>query len=385
MAAVAISVLLYYPKFLARMDFVHLNQPYSLALPLLLYLAYLAVDLGDRMVRARVPGHLAVRITGHPISLALVAVVATAGSYKLASSVSDAAANYRPAVAERPAIPRLGYQTEFDLAAYRDLKQVIDAYLGPRDRLLDFTNEPTLFFYLIDRDPSTRWFTAALTLTEETQQDQVRRLMRAPPKLVVFDATSVGGLSNWDGIPTMVRDYEVSRWILDRYRPLMATRSHTIYARRDQPTPAQKGLELSEKPRTRGVEFQSQRCDWGKAPSFLSESVLREPEAPATSARLQRVSSTTLRIEQPAGRRWDEFDWLELEAAGGGFGSAEITVGDRLRGRYPGREIAFETLESSPRKYVVPVASCPQWRGYRSPLYLESDRPQDISAVRLIR
>ena len=385
MAAVALSLLIYYPKFLARMDFVHLNQPYSLALPLVLYVVYLAVDAADRVIRARAPESLSVRITAHPASLVLVASVAGLAAHQLSTRVSDAAAAFRPAAQERPAVARAGYQSEFDLGTYRDLRRVIDAHLGPRDRLLDFTNEPALFHYLIDRDPSTRWFTAALTLTEELQDDQVRRLRRERPKLVVFDATSIAGLSNWDGIPTMVRDYRISSWILDHYRPLVATRSHTIYARKDLPTAAPESLDLGQTPSTDGVEFQSQRCDWGKAPSFLSGAVLPASDAGAAGARVRPIGTTQLHLVAPAGSSWDEFRWLELQAPADGFADAELVLSDRRHHQSPGREITFQTLSSSPLRFVVPVSSCPQWRGYRGPLYLSSDRPQDISAVRLIR
>ena len=39
-----------------------------------------------------------------------------------------------------------------------DLRQIIDAYLGPHGRLLDITDEPALFYYFLGRDPSSRWY-----------------------------------------------------------------------------------------------------------------------------------------------------------------------------------------------------------------------------------
>jgi hypothetical protein len=268
---------------------------------------------------------------------------------------------------------------------YRDLDSVIDAYLGPRDRLLDFTNEPALFLYVLDRDPSTRWFAAELTLTAELQQDQIRLLRRARPKLIVFDSTKLIGLANWDGIPNMVRDYEISQWILDHYRPLLTTHRHTIYARRDQPPASAMGLDLEQPPKTGRIEFQTQRCDWGKAPNFLSGPGAPPPQADAENTRLERRSTSQLRIEPPLGSRWGDFRWLQLDAGPTGFGEAFLTVHDRPVSPNFQHEIAFETIDRSPHRYTVAVGSCAQWHGYRGPLYLDSDPAQDISAVRLIR
>ena len=385
MGAAAIFLLFYYPKFLARTDVQHLYQPYSVAFPLLLFIAYRAVAAAERQIRARAEGGLALRFTAHPVSFAITAVVAALASYPLWDRVQDAPASYRAQVERGPRIARLGYQTGVDVSMYRDLDRVIDAYLAPRDKLVDFTNEPALFLYVLDRDPSTRWFSADLTLTAELQQDQIRLLRKARPKLVVFDSTKLIGLANWDGIPTMVRDYEISQWILDHYRPLLTTHRHTIYARRDLPPPSTTGLDPEQAPKTRGIEFQTQRCDWGKAPNFLSGPGAPPPDAHIVDLRVERQASNQLRIEPPAGSRWSDFRWLQLDAGSAGFVDADLVLHDRPASPGPQHEIAFETIDRSPHRYAVAVGSCAQWHGYRGPLYLQSDPAQDISTVRLIR
>ena len=165
MGAVAIFLLLYYPKFIARMDIVHLYQPYSIALPLLLYIVYRFAGAAETALRARAPNSLSARLTAHPVSLLLVALVIAFNPGHLYNRVANSPKAYRPQIARDPQIPRLGFQNDVDVSMYRDLRRVVDGYLRPGDRLFDFTNEPTVFFYVLDRDPSTRWFVAVLTLS----------------------------------------------------------------------------------------------------------------------------------------------------------------------------------------------------------------------------
>jgi hypothetical protein len=144
----------------------------------------------------------------------------------------------------------------------------------------------------MQRYPSTRYFfSGSLTDTAELQTDVINRLRRSPPKLVVFDNTSstLTGLSSMDGIPNDVRLYKISRWILDRYRPLLTTHDHTIYARRDLPPLSKVGLHLAERPATRGVPFLTQPCTWGYAPTFLSSAVLPPQGAKPVAVRVGGV------------------------------------------------------------------------------------------------
>ncbi len=384
MGAVAIFLLLYYTKFVARMDLVHLYQPYSIAFPLLLYIVYRAATAADATLRRTAPESLAVRLSLHPVSLLLVALAVAFTPGRIYNRLDRTPASYRPTIKEQPQIARLGFQDDVDVGMYRDLGRVIDAYLPPQDKLFDFTNEPALFFYVLNREPSTRWFDAALTLTTRTQEDQIRLLRRDPPKLIVFDSTAAIGLSNWDGISTAVRDYEVSRWILEHYRPLLTSHLHTFYIRRESPL-ASKRLHLEESPITDRVEFQTQRCNWGKLPSLLKGSGM--PSADASSIEIDVAGKPgRLVLEPPSGERWSDFRWLELAAGPSGFAGSDLALHDRNGRSSPQRQIVFKTIGNSARSYVVPVSSCAQWYGYgRRPLRLDFDPAQDIAAVRLIR
>ncbi|MGH2982265.1 MAG: hypothetical protein ACRDKV_09530, partial [Solirubrobacterales bacterium] len=288
MGAVALFVLLDYPKFLARLDAGHAIQPYMAALPLLLYIVYRAVIAVEAPIRARWPGSLLIRVTAHPVSLGLCVLVAALSWGALRDRVDDAPAKYRPVTPEEPQIERLGYAAAFDPATVRDLRRVIDVYLGPNDQLFDFTNEPGLYYYMIDREPSSRYFhVTSLAYTAELQEDLLDELRQERPKLITFDSTntSIVGLASFDGIPTMVHMYLVSQWILDHYRPLLASHDQTIYVRRDLPPASRLDLDLEEKPLTRGVPFLNQTCAWAYAPSFLSGPGMPGPAATPVPAR----------------------------------------------------------------------------------------------------
>jgi len=504
MLAAAIFLLTYYPKFLARMDTGHVYQPFVAGLPLFFYIAYRLIAAGEGEIRKRWPESPVRRLTTHPLSLALVILVAILNWSTIHTRVGQSPAYYRPAVTSEPSVYRAGYTHVFPDAAYRDLKRVVDAYLGPNERLYDFSNTPLLFFYLIHRYPSIRYFHVSLTYSTELQADVIRRLSKAPPKLIVFDndGTPFVALSNWDGIPNMVRSYDISRWILDHYKPLLWIHGFTIYARRDQPPPSKVGLHLSTPPVTKGVAYSVQPCTWGFSPNFLStppepedragigagvhtapdqvyvtgwagdpnaRKAAREvvatvdgkvvgrtvprlprpdllaygptssfgqagfqmqvPVARGKSLRLFAVSrsgrtseivsqgkkpehgtvtiqgrpthlvpnanygqinsATHERLVQfrlPAVSHWTDYRWLEVDSGPRGFRRGTFTVYDRRNRPSTGREISFQTLKSSPHRYVVPVASCAQWHAYRGRgLYITHNSPQDISGVRLIR
>lgn len=303
MAAVAIFLALYYAKFLSRMDN-HAYQPYGVALPLLLFIIYRVVGAAERTIRDRWPRNAVLGLTAHPVSLVLVVVFAALTWGTLRDRVADAPARYDTGAANAPEVGRLGYAQSFDAVAYRDLKRVVDAYLGPTDTLFDFTGSPGLFFYLMDRDPSTR-FPLAMGVADNTelQEDILDQLREVRPKLVVFDTTDFAylPLANFDGTPSMVRLYLVSRWILDHYRPLISTHGYTFYARRDAPAASPTRPKLAVRPTLRNLEFLTQQCTWGFSPNFLSGAAVPAPGAQSVNARAGTVSNPQATIAGWAG------------------------------------------------------------------------------------
>jgi hypothetical protein len=168
------------------------------------------------------------------------------------------------------------------------MQAVFNAYLQPGDWVFDFSNQPALVYYLLGQHPHTRYYNVSMAITERAQKDLIAELKRDPPKLVVFTSDSYG-LLNWDGIPNMVRSYEVSQYILDNYTPLLSTHTEIIYARTsDQISPSTAGsIPLQQPVVTSDLAFGGFSCDWGYAPNFLSIS------PPAPTRQVAPVTLTT--------------------------------------------------------------------------------------------
>jgi hypothetical protein len=265
MAALAITVLLYYPKFLARAD-VHVYQTFAVAVPLLAYAIFRLVEwiedhagrIATRVGRASLPTRYSVT--------AVALVVVTVGSPKgLFDTVGEVPGRLSATAHYEPFPPHIGYLNPLatDFKIYSDLERTLDAYLGPRDRLFDFSNNPMLFHYLLERRPSTRYFHVSMAIRRHTQADLVNELERRPPKLVVFSSSTAFGLPDWDGISNQVRHYDVSEYILDHYRPVLDSHSFVLMARNDLAQP------IASRP-TEQLYFENLPCEWGYAPNFLN-------------------------------------------------------------------------------------------------------------------
>jgi hypothetical protein len=296
MAVVALFLLFYYSKFLTRAELAHAYEPFMVGTPLMVYIVYREVRalegwFGERFGRARIGS-----ITSHPVGLALLIFMVVWFWGPLRTQLDSAPAAYRPTVLARSAFARVGYDAEFDGPAFEDLRQIINAYLGRGDRLWDLTDEPALFYYFIDRDPSSRWFAPDSQIElPALQQNLLDEIRRSPPKLIVFDNTDdvMIGYSNVDGVPVMVRLYLISKWILSRYRPLLVSHGRTIYALPSVPPVSSLHLHLRQPPTTVGVRFLGQACNWGYAPNFLSG-----PAEPPSDAVAVPVRSTVVRQAQ---------------------------------------------------------------------------------------
>lgn len=510
MAAVALYVLFYYSKFLARMDAPHAYEPFMLATPLMVYIVYRVVGAADRWIRARVPDTRVRWLTAHPAGIAFLIFFVVYFWSPLHWTVGSAPAEFRPS-APNPPVARVGYAAQYDSAAVADLQRIVNAYLGPHGRLLDLTDEPALFYYFLNRDPASRWYAPnGIAYTPQLQRNLIAELRRSPPKLIILDDTDskMYGLPAMDGIPVDVELYLVSRWVLQHYRPLLESHGRTIYALPGVPTVSRLHLQLQQQPVTAGVPFLGQGCNWGDAPTFLTgpaepprgaqsvtvravlahqpevtltgwagdlrarepvkqviatfngrilarttpdlarpdvtaagypagflrsgfslsiptwadatqalrilligrdgsvselglpnapvhgrtagiggRTVVLQPTADTGHVDGETAPSRVLAVQPPAGSTWSDFGWLEVDAPiFGGFLPGGFALSNQSDFTDPGHIIAFSTIATSPRRYVIPVSSCAQWQGYGSSrLFLKSMPLQEIGGVRLIR
>jgi hypothetical protein len=392
MGAVAIFAAFYYEKFLSRADS-HVYQPYAIALPLLLYIVYRVVAAVERWLQERRLGSVLARyVTRNPIGLVLLAVFAL-NVPGLMSRLIRLPHQYQATVKQQAWLPSLGYATGggFDRALYSDLNQVLSAYIRPGDQIFDFANEPGIYYYMLNYRPPTRYYIVNLQMARDAQEELLVGLRAARPKLVVFNDTLLG-LPAWDGVPNMVRHYDISQYILDNYRPLAMVDGQMLFVDKNVsvPPPSSLGLRLTQPLVTDGLLFQAQQCDWGYEPNFFSVT----PSESATSAPLTLTTSRamvptaaghapTLELHLPPGAHWTDYQWIEI-GTGSHFQDDTFALYDQVRANED-REIQFKTTIDSPKRYLVRVGSCAQWHGYSGDkLVLRHSNPQDITTVRLI-
>jgi hypothetical protein len=375
MGALAITVLLYYPKFLARPD-IHVYQPYAVAVPLIAYAVYRVVGLlENRLAQFRLGrGSLPTR---HWLTAAALVVVALASPRGILDTAEAIPGRLSSAAHNEPVQWRLGYLSPFaiDLAVFSDIERTLERVLEPGDRFFDLSNNPMLFHYMLDRRPSTRYFHVSMAIRKHTQADLVAELERHPPKLVAFSSSPVIGLPWWDSVANQVRHYDVSEYILDHYRPVLTSHTFVLMARNDLDRPV--ALPTADQ-----LYFANIPCDWGYAPNFLdtrpeTQEIRRAVSVPFTPMAGGRRLS--LELPAQAGRR---FDWLEIRT-GSSFVENTLGVTDQ-----PGqwlRTISFKTLDRGQQSLWIQVGACSQWHGFRgNRLFLESAADQPISKVRLV-
>jgi hypothetical protein len=271
--AMALFVLAYYHKFLARPD-AHVFQVAAASVPLVLYVVFRFVGALDQLfMRLRFPnGPLKGMRVSRAASVAALALVAAANATAIARGLEWLPSRSQASTGNAPELNAVGFATKeaVDESLVRDLRQIADFYLEPGDTVFDFSNAPAFFHYLLDLRPATRYYHVSLAIRRETQLDLIKELEQAKPKLVFF--TGPLGLPSWDLISNQIRHYEVSEWILDRYRPVGTLHGFLIMIPKSPSSPRITALprRLSEKLVTDSLYNRTPPCAWGYVPNFLA-------------------------------------------------------------------------------------------------------------------
>jgi hypothetical protein len=388
MGATAIFVGLYYVKFISRTD--HVYQPFVVALPLLFYAIYRVVSAAEAWLASRRRSEL----PRHTVTLPLLIVLligAPTSLLTLARAVPSHLASFAPS---EPPVAHMGYvlnreplfTSVFPAPAksvgpslVQDLSTIMHAYVLPSERIFDFSNNPGLFWYLLRLDPATRYYHVSMAIPQAIQEDLIRELRKEQPTIVVFSSDWLG-LPFWDGLTNEVRHYDISRYLLDNYQPLLYSHGFLIFARAStylRPVSDLTG-ELVEPATTTDLYFRTFPCDWGYAPDFLS--IHPQSNSGVTLRRNNGPGAMALRVPANMAK---QYSWVEIKGAKPfartSFELTDIAGGDERR------TIRFRTRGGNDT-IRVQVGSCSQWHGYRSRvLLLRTDPPQPIGAVRLLR
>ena len=150
-----------------------------------------------------------------------------------------------------------------DTAQIRELRSVLERYAGPSAPIFDYSNEPGVLNYLLNRTPGTRYYYAAVVQTPLAQRQDIAELQKGRPPVVIFSNTTFG-LLIYDGIPQALRSYDVSTYLYAHYRPLLDVQGQLLFLRDDlvasaPPVPA--GL------RTTDLYFDTPACTSATSPT----------------------------------------------------------------------------------------------------------------------
>jgi hypothetical protein len=285
MIAATIVTALYYTKFLSRPDY-HVTHAFAPAIPLLFW----AVHRLLRALESQVPSRLGGWVYG--LGATALALVLVGGSPREAlTRVAAVRTHFQFTVPHEPLLAGVGWSGDSaaQLAAdVASIQRFIAGQLGPSEPIFDFTNQPGLYHFLLDLKPASRFFHVSMAIPPAAQKQVIADLERSRPPLVVYQSET-GGLDAWDGISNDVRHHEVSRFILDHYRPLASVAGQTFFVEKSRPTgAAPPGQSLD----ARKAYLVGPQCDWGYAPNFL------EPEPMIAGApAVRKSSSPTIRLE----------------------------------------------------------------------------------------
>ena len=145
-----------------------------------------------------------------------------------------------------------------------------------------------------------------MAIRQATQHDLIRELRKEQPKIVVFSSDWLG-LPFWDGIANEVRHYDVSRYLLDHYHPLLHSHGFLVFARNGAQTPplSEVTSKLEEPAQTTDLYFRTFPCDWGYTPDFLTI----HPQSESGAVTL-RPENGVLRVPTSLAPR---YGWLEVK------------------------------------------------------------------------
>ena len=312
--AVAFFVLVYGEKAVGRLDYSHVWQVYGAGLSLTLFWLWHGLGAADRVVASGARAVLSRYSARHARrtttawsirTVSAVLVLAVLWHYAPARSLltEDVPRALQQTGDVDPRYSAIGYTVPgtVDTAMIDDLDRVLLAYAGADGTVFDMTNSLGYVYYLLGRRPATRFASVSLAVTPYSQQLLIDELRRSRPSVVIFDSTKMGN-PGWDWITNNVRHFDVSRYVLDNWVPVLRTHGNLILLRRDLAASGPPVPALIEPPVTTDLWFSPQApCEWGASLAYLpSIPVGAARELPVTTLGSRRVVSVTGWAADPA-------------------------------------------------------------------------------------
>jgi len=276
--ALAIGNLLFMKKTLNRPDS-HFFQSLIVSMPLLFYVVTRVVGTISDSVQAAFANSRR-KTSIHTVAFGVLTVallfpfMTTADV--LNARVHKAGARVRPVAVQESEFPRVGYsQEKFFLENYRQLRVFLEKNIGLSANIYDFSNMTTVYNFLLDKKPLTRYSYALQASSVAAQNEVITALRTNKPEVVSYGWDS--GIDTWDDLSNSVRHWAISEYLLRNYSPWTTIGGkdfeNVLFLRNDL-APG-KGLPLDALPAQSGSEKMAtlaslNTCDWGSSSKFLT-------------------------------------------------------------------------------------------------------------------
>jgi hypothetical protein len=385
MIAAGIFTILYYAgEFLGRADLPHSELSYGGAIPLVVLCAWEGAKWLNGWVRARLRGSDA----GHlrwPLLYAVAAVVGITCTTSIPTQLAATPADFRATAATEPWLPSLGYVSNGEEQLSSDVGNLLSSFLKPGQAIYDFSNQPGLYFYILDYRPATPHFFAAFDYDQASQGETIASLEANPPEFAVLYGTAPGGLSTWDGLPNATREYDISQYLLDHYRPFADIDGQIIYVENTASVTIPESLvsEFGSRLTLTDIPFQYPNCAWGYVPEFLDV----QPPGGASGVVVGGGSAPAIdwAFSEPSGHVWADYQWIQLTIASNSPGASFTLSDQEVAGE--NHDITFQTLPGAQVSYRFPIGACTQWHGYTLPtlsLSISSSSAVTVTQIKLL-
>ncbi len=281
MLACALFVLVYFQKGLDRTDPSHVVEVFTVSTPLVMLAGIQSLEWLEGLAASALAwaherfGALSrsprPRLARRPVALAgaLVLVGLVPNVFTKLNQMPGALHATAPVPAQ---VARLGYEVPgaFNYPELSALSALIDRYAGPTGPVFDFANEPDITYFLLNRVPGSSFFHVESAQTYAAQMLVIHQLEASRPRVVIFTSQDYGLGLAYDGIPGMVRQWKISQYLLQHYRPLADAYGQLLMVRDDlvNKIPSVASAHLAGVSTT-GLYFAGQSCLWGDTPNFF--------------------------------------------------------------------------------------------------------------------
>jgi hypothetical protein len=276
--ALALGNLLFMQKTLNRPDS-HFLQSLIVSMPLLFYVVTRVVGTISDSVQAAFH-HTRRRASLHTVvfgvlTVALLFPFMTTADV-LNNQVHNAGAQVQPVTAQKSQFARMGYSQEGEfLENYRQLRLFLKKNIGLSANIYDFGNVTTVYNFLLNKKPLSRYSYVLQASTDVAQQEVIDSLSYRQPEVVSYGWDNP--LNAWDEVSNSVRHWAISEYLLRNYSPWARIGGknfgNLLFLRNDL-KPGE-GLPLDAVPVRSGSEKAAtlrsmNTCNWGVSSNYLT-------------------------------------------------------------------------------------------------------------------